>query len=321
MKRDTDHKYVLLMAGPTASGKSSLAVKLAHALNGVIINADSMQVYDGLRVLSARPSVDEKEGIPHRLFGAVEAGSPFSTADWHAMAMAEIETAWAEGRFPILVGGTGMYFKSLLDGLSPIPDVDGEVRAAVRAEMAERGPEVMHKELQIKDPAIAQRLEPGDSQRISRALEVVRSTGKPLSEWQKTNEPGGLAQADAEGRVLKCVLNLPREVLYERINTRFMHMVDEGALDEVKALVAKGIDPTLPVMKALGVPEFASYLAGECGLDAAIETAQMQTRRYAKRQTTWFTNQFGDWHRVGALDDSNAGDMIEWIKGQMNEGL
>ena len=315
MPQGVDQNQVLLMAGPTASGKSSLAVKLAHALDGVIINADSMQVYDGLRVLSARPSVAEEEGVPHRLFGVVNPATPFSTADWHDLAMGEIEAAWADGKFPILVGGTGLYFKSLLDGLSPIPDVDDDVRRAVRADMAARGPEALHKELQSEDPVIAARLEPGDSQRISRALEVVRSTGKPLSEWQKVNDPGGLSKADGEGRVLKCVLDLPREVLYARINARFMNMVDDGALDEVKALNAKNIDPTLPLMKALGVPEFSAYLDGEIELDEATLRAQMQTRRYAKRQTTWFTNQFGNWHRVEALDENNANDTLEWIKG------
>jgi tRNA dimethylallyltransferase len=284
-KRDTSRKPVALIAGPTASGKSDLAVDLALALGRpcVVINADSAQVYRDLRVLSARPSEEEMRGVPHRLFGEWDGADPCSAADWAARAKREIEDAHLAEQVPILVGGTGLYLRTLLDGIAPIPEIDPDVRGAVRALPVEDAFEA----LQEEDPERAAVLKPGDAQRIARSLEVVRSTGRALAEWQRERS-GGIGQAVD---LHPLVLLPPREWLYARCNLRFELMVERGAVDEVEALLARGLAPALPVMRAIGVAEIAGFLRGVYSREEAIARGQQATRNYAKRQYTWFRRQ------------------------------
>lgn len=291
------HKAVLI-AGPTACGKSALAVALARRHDGVVINADSMQIYRDLAILSARPDTGEQNGVPHRLFGIRDAAHPCSVAEWHDLAMAEIDDAWRAHRLPILVGGTGLYFKSLLSGLAPVPDIPAAIRAGVRARLSEEGADAIHAALQREDPAMAARLRPADGQRLARALEVVRATGRSLAAYQADTRPGGLAAADADGQVIKRVADLPRRALYACCDARFDAMILAGALDEVRALAARGLDPALPAMKALGVPPLLACLDGATDLATAVSVAQRDTRRYAKRQATWMRTQFADWPRL-----------------------
>jgi tRNA dimethylallyltransferase len=290
-------KRALLIAGPTASGKSAMALDVAAQRNGIIINTDSMQVYRELRILTARPNEEEEAQAPHRLYGMMNGAHACSAKEWATLAENEIKIAWEHGQFPILVGGTGMYFKTLLEGMAEIPEINPNIRADVRLRAKVEGAEALHAELSKVDPSIADRLEPADSQRISRALEVFLSTGKPLSEWHKDTRPGFLDQYDQVGEVDKIVLDWPRDVLYERCDKRFDMMIDQGALEEVEKLMAMQLDPTLPIMKSLGVPSLISYLQGNMSIDAALEEAKMLTRRFAKRQLTWFRNQFSDWKR------------------------
>jgi tRNA dimethylallyltransferase len=292
-------KHAIFIAGPTASGKTALSVSLAKALNGVIINGDSMQVYDVMQQISARPTIEEQDGVEHLLFGHIDPAKPYSTGDWHKQAAKAIEAVWKASKTPIIIGGTGMYFKTLTEGLSPIPDIDLKAREKLRARAAKEGADAMHDELSECDPKLAERLFPGDSQRVLRGLEVFIETGKPLSVWQEEgNAPGCLQELDARGDIIKMVLKRPRDELYDRINRRFKTMVDEGALDEVKALMDRDVPLNLPAMKALGVPSLRQYILGEKPLDDAIVEAQKQTRHYAKRQLTWFRQQFGDWPRI-----------------------
>ncbi|PCI59700.1 MAG: tRNA (adenosine(37)-N6)-dimethylallyltransferase MiaA [Kordiimonadales bacterium] len=294
-------KQALFIAGPTASGKSALSLRLASTLGGVIINADSMQVYDGLRVLTACPNEEEENAAPHRLYRFLDAAAPCSTALWVKHAMIEITSAWEKDQTPILVGGTGMYFKALLDGMAEIPAIDGAIRQAVRDECAAKGSEFLHAELQTYDGDAAKRLPSGDSQRISRAVEVYRSTGKALTEWHKATKPGPMAEFDEAGGVHKIIVGgHTREALYARCDQRFDWMVEHGALEEVKGLMARGLDPQLPSMRSLGVPSLVAYLKGDSSLDEAGDEAKMLTRRFAKRQLTWFRNQFPTWERVSA---------------------
>lgn len=287
---------VALIAGPTASGKSDLAVKLAVALReegqpAEVINADSAQVYADLRILSARPADAEMAGVPHTLFGEWDGSRPCSAADWAAAARVRIADCHANGVVPILVGGTGMYIGTLLDGISPIPPIDDGVRAEVRAMYTPAA----YAALQQEDPERAAMLAPGDSQRIARSLEVVRSTGKPLSHWQQV-KTGGIG-----GAITLCPLVLlpDREDVYARCDRRFAWMLDHGALEEVEALLARNLDPDLPVMRAIGVPEVAALLRGEITREESLERGQQATRNYAKRQFTWLRNQFPqEWPRT-----------------------
>lgn len=291
-KGDVSEKPVALIAGPTASGKSDLAVELALALGRpcVVINADSAQVYRDLGVLSARPNEEEMRGVPHRLFGAWDGAEPCSAADWAARAKREIEDAQLAGQLPILVGGTGLYIRTLLDGIAPIPEIDPEVREMVR----QMPVEAAYGALQAEDPQRAAVLRPGDRQRIARALEVVRSTGRPLAEWQEQRAGGIGAAVDLH----PLILLPPREWLYERCDRRFALMMERGAVEEVQALLARDLPPSLPVMRAIGVPEIAGYLRGEWPRDEAIARGQQATRNYAKRQYTWFRRQPPqDWPR------------------------
>lgn len=285
-----------LIAGPTASGKSDVAVRLALALEqqgrrSVVINADSAQVYADLAVLSARPSVEEMQGIEHRLFGTWDGAVACSAADWAAAAEREVAEAHAAGVVPILVGGTGLYIRTLLDGIAPVPEIDPQVRAAVRALSTSEA----HAALAVEDPARAAALNPADAARISRSLEVVRSTGRTLAAWQ-SELAGGIGAAV---RLYPAILLPDRAALYAKCDLRFARMLEQGAVEEVAALLARGLDPSLPVMRAIGVSEIAGYLRGETSLEAAGERGAQATRNYAKRQYTWFRNQPpSHWPRV-----------------------
>jgi tRNA dimethylallyltransferase len=272
-----------LIAGPTASGKSTVAIALAERTNGVIVNADSAQVYRDLPVLSAAPSPDELARAEHRLYGFLDGSMPCSAAEWAARAREEIAGIQAERRLPILVGGTGLYLRTLLDGIAPVPGIDPTVRRKVRETPVEENRARLGK----RDPEAAARLNPGDTTRIARALEVVLSTGKPLSHWQKQREDG--IGNDVELRPL--VLLPPREWLYARCDQRFARMVEQGAIEEVEALLARKLNANLPIMRAIGVREIAAYLSGTMTLEAAVDAGQQATRRYAKRQYTWFAHQ------------------------------
>lgn len=296
-----------LIAGPTASGKSDLAVRLAlaaqeHGLPATVINADSAQVYADLAVLSARPSEDEMRGVPHRLFGAWDGAIACSAADWAAAARGEIDAAHAGGRLPILVGGTGLYLRTLIDGIAPVPEIDPAIREAVRALP------VAHAFAALKgeDPGAASRLAPADATRVARALEVVRSTGRPLSQWQARLQGGIGGRTDLTAMVL-----LPeREWLYQRCDRRFVMMLNGGAVEEVQDLLARQLDPALPVMRAIGVPEIAAWLGGNITRDEAAARGAMATRRYAKRQYTWFRHQPPQqWKRVESYHANFDGEL------------
>lgn len=283
---------LVVVAGPTASGKSALAVDLAEAFDGVVINADSMQVYDGLRILTNRPSPAEEARAPHRLFGVVPVTEVCSAARWRNLALAEIAAAREGGALPIITGGTGLYIQALLEGLSPVPEIPAEVRAAARARHAEVGGAAFHDELATRDPEMAARLAPGDSQRLIRAWEVLEATGESLADWQRQPPTVGTSGGGVyRGPVLMLALMPPRAELYVTCDARFLAMIDDGALDEAKALHARDLAPALPALKALGVPELSRHLSGECSLVEAIAAAQQATRRYAKRQLTWLRHQ------------------------------
>ncbi len=280
----------MVIAGPTASGKSAHALALAKAENGVIINADASQVYVDLRVLSARPSPDEEAQAPHRLYGVIDGAQACSAAAWAELAKAEVAAAHAAGQLPIITGGTGLYIRTLLDGIAPVPEIDPAVRGEVRA----LGAEAAWAALQREDPAMAKRLNRADRQRVARALEVMRATRRSLADWQQQLEGGIGGDVDLDTRVV----TLPRDQLYKRCDARLVAMVGEGALDEVGALLARNLAPDLPVMKALGVRAFAAQLAGRSDAATALADAQRETRNFAKRQTTWFANQTPGWTRV-----------------------
>lgn len=289
-----------LIAGPTASGKSDLAVRLALALKkrgreGVVVNADSAQVYADLAVLSARPSPAEMQGVEHRLFGTWDGAEACSAADWAAAAREVIAEVHARSAVPILVGGTGLYIRTLLEGIAPVPPIDPAVREAVRAlPVAEA-----YAALQAEDPARAAALGANDSTRVARALEVVRSTGQPLAHWQ-TVRSGGIGHAVELHPV---ILLPPRDWLYQRCDRRFAHMLKQGAAAEVEALLARKLDPALPVMRAIGVPELADHLSQEIALAVAESRASQATRNYAKRQFTWLRGQSpAEWPRVESKD-------------------
>lgn len=275
---------VIVIYGPTASGKSALALELAQAEHGVVINADSMQCYAGIPILTAAPQSAEKAKAPHRLYEYVDPAHARSAADWATDAVAEIRTCWQGGQLPILVGGTGMYLKALMEGFSPLPDIDPDVREKVRGmDFA-----ALQGALSDADPALSQKLKPGDTQRITRAYEVFVQTGKPLSYWQGQPPVAPLPEANFR---LFC-LDLPRELLYARCDARLARMVEQGALEELQKLLDRHLPDTLPAMRAVGLPELAAYLRGQSTLPAALAAAQQATRRYAKRQLTWARNQF-----------------------------
>src|SRR5262245_5708631 len=298
-----DRTRAVLIAGPTASGKSALALAIAEELDGMIINADSMQIYSDLRVITARPTAAEEAKIPHRLYGYVDAAMHYSVGHYLTDARDVLTRAERQGKVPILVGGTGLYFKALTHGLAQIPPIPAAVRITVRQRLATEGPEALHAELARHDPAAAERLKPADRQRISRALEVVLATGRPLADWHHREVAPLLDPA----RVVRSFIAPPREELYARIDARFDLMLKAGALDEVRRLAARRLDPSLPVMKAHGVPALIQHLGGKLTLAQASDRAKRDVRHYAKRQFTWFRHQLADWTLVAP---ENAGDQI-----------
>ena len=300
VERAAEEARAVLIAGPTASGKSAMALDLAEQAARLgrtarIVNADSMQVYAPLRILTARPSEADQRRVPHRLYGHVEGATRYSVGAWLADTAAVLSEAAAAGALPILVGGTGLYFKALTEGIADIPPVPEEVRSALAARLKREGAAALHEELAAADAMTAAAVRPNDPQRILRALEVLTATGAPLSEWRRRASPPLLPLAQAA----RFVLAPERATLYARIDARFDEMISAGALDEVAALVRQELDPALPVMKATGVRELAAHLAGETSLEEAAARAKQETRRYAKRQWTWARHQMADWERVG----------------------
>ena len=293
----------MLIAGPTASGKSALALAVAERLGGVVVNTDSMQVYRDLAIITARPSSAEMARVPHLLYGHVDAAENYSVGGFLRDAAGALESARVQGRIPIFAGGSGLYFKALTAGLAAIPPIPPEIRAVVRSRLEASGPAALHVELSRRDPVAAAHLRPNDRTRIARALEVVEATGRSITDWQRVGTPPLL---DA-GHTAKLFLAPDRAVLYRRIDARFDTMLSVGALDEVRALAARHLDPLLPAMKAHGVPWLIRHLAGEISLAAAVAEAKKDTRHYAKRQFTWFRHQLADWPRV---DPANACEVL-----------
>ena len=288
---------IWLIAGPTASGKSALALRLARATGAEIVNADSMQLYRDLRLLSARPSAEEEAQAPHHLFGTVDAADGWSVGRWLRAASGLLAEIAQRGRPAVVVGGTGLYFRALTHGLAEIPQVPAEVRRAAEADYERMGEDAFRARLAIQDPAAATRIAPGDRQRLIRAWEVYAATETPLSDWQASGDP-----ALPAGAWTAVALEPPREALYARCDARLAAMVDAGVIEEVRALMARDLDPALPAMKAVGVREFAAHLRGETTLPQALAAAQQQTRNYAKRQTTWMRGQMADWPRLTEID-------------------
>ena len=277
----------MLIAGPTASGKSALALELAEKRGAAIVNADSMQVYRDLRIITARPTPDEEKRVPHRLYGHVDAAESYSVGRWFGEAAAALTETISRGQPAIMVGGTGLYFSTLTRGIAAVPPIPAEIRREVRGRLDAEGVTALHAELRQRDPAAAARLKPGDRARITRALEVVLATGRSLTQWHEDNMP---ARVDLLGAV-KIFLMPNRDELGLRIDARFDAMMAAGALEEVRALAARNLDPNLPAMKAHGVPWLIRHLRGEIAMAEAVAQAKRDTRRYTKRQATWFRNQ------------------------------
>ncbi len=294
---------VALIAGPTASGKSALATRLARMTGGIVINADASQVYADIPILSARPTPEEMGDVPHRLFGHIDGAEACSAARWAAEARAEIDAAHEAGQLPILVGGTGLYIRTLLDGIAPVPDIDPAIREAVRALPVAAAYDALTQE----DPEAATRLAPADTTRVARALEVVRSTGRPIKSWQ-AEKIGGIGHRIS---VAPMILLPPRDWLIERCDRRFDLMIEAGAIEEVATLLGRKLNPGLPVMRAIGVPEIAQYLKSDTDMDSFAEKGKLATRQYAKRQYTWFSNQPPpEWPRERRQLDDNITDEI-----------
>lgn len=286
----------ILITGPTASGKSALAVELAQMHGGEVVNADSMQVYDTLHVLTARPFEADMGGVPHHVYGSVPASAKYSTGEWLRTVEEIVRQIRASGKIPVFVGGTGLYFKALTGGLSDMPAIPDEIRQKWRSRLMAEGTESLHAVLAGADPRAAAAIGAHDGQRIARALEVMEASGRSILDLQ--HEAGRAAIEEARAR--KIVVLPDRTLLHERINRRFEKMLDLGAVEEVKALLALHLDPDMPVMKAIGVPQIADMLAGKLSKDDVIERASAATRQYAKRQMTWFRNQMdASWERIG----------------------
>jgi len=292
---------VLLIHGPTASGKSALALRVAGAIGGELVNADALQLYSDLTALSARPTPEEMAGVPHHLFGVADGADGWSVGRWARAAGPVIDEIVARGRTAVVVGGTGLYFKALTEGLADIPPTPAAVRVGVGKTFDTLGEARFRELLASVDPVAEARIAPGDRMRLSRAMEVLEATGKPLTAWQAKTAPA--RPADAWRAV---VIEPERDRLYARCDARFETMLERGALDEVRALIARGLDPDLPVMKAVGVRELAAHLRGEISLAQAAELARRETRRYAKRQLTWLRNQTPDWPRITETDAEAA---------------
>jgi tRNA dimethylallyltransferase len=288
---------IWLIAGPTASGKSALALALAQKIGGEIINADSMQLYSDLRILSARPTPEEEAAAPHHLFGTADGADGWSTGRWLRACLETLDDIAARGRDAIVVGGTGLYFKALTEGLAEIPPIPPESRATATSFYRREGEGAVRDRLLKADPVSEARIKPADKQRLIRALEVVIATGRGLTDWHNDQKP-----ALAEGSWRAAVIEPEREGLYAKCDERLGAMEEAGALDEVAALVARDLDPSLPIMKAVGVREFAAHLRGEMSLGEALKAARQETRHYAKRQLTWLRNQTPDWPRLDGDD-------------------
>jgi tRNA dimethylallyltransferase len=286
---------VALIAGPTASGKSALAQRLAEKVGAEIVNADALQVYRDLRILSARPGSEEEAAAPHHLFGVVDAAETWSVGKWLAAAVEALDAIARRGRPAVVVGGTGLYFRALTQGLADIPAVPVAIRRRASEAFLRLGEDAFRMALRAMDPPAEARISRGDRQRLTRAWEVYEATGRALTAWQADTRP-----ALEPGSWSAVVLEPPRAELYARCDARFEAMVTAGALEEVRALLARGLDPSLPAMKAVGVRELGAHLRGEWGLPDAIGAAQQETRRYAKRQLTWFRRQTPDWRRIEA---------------------
>ncbi len=294
----------LLIAGATASGKSAVALALAEKLGATIINADSMQVYRDLRIITARPTPEEEGRVPHRLYGHVDAAENYSVGRWCVDASAAIAEAMQAGSLPIVVGGTGLYFKILTQGLARIPPIPSELRARIRRRLQTEGVAALYADLSARDAHTARRLMPADRARIVRALEVMLATGRSLADWQRE----GMQPVFAAHNALRIFLAMDRDELYRRINARFDAMLAAGALEEVRGLYARDLDPALPAMKAHGVPWLIAHFRGEMDLAAAAEAAKRDTRRYTKRQATWFRHQLPDWTWVAP--ESAVGEIM-----------
>jgi tRNA dimethylallyltransferase len=292
-----DKFEVILIAGPTASGKSALALALAER-RGIIVNADSMQVYRDLRIITARPTAADEERAPHRLYGHVDAADNYSVGRWCREAGTALAGARRDACPAIIVGGTGLYFNALTRGLAAVPPMPAAIRAEVRARLAREGAPALHAELSRRDPTTAARLMPGDRSRVARALEVVLATGRPLKEWHEDETPAILDIS----RAAKVFLMPDREELLRRIDARFDAMIAAGALEEVRALAVRRLDPALPAMKAHGVPWLIRHLNGEITLEEATEQAKRDTRQYTKRQATWFRNQLPEFAWIEPQD-------------------
>ena len=294
MNSPDDSSKAVLIAGPTASGKSALALELARQTGGVIINADSMQVYRDLRVLTARPTLEEEAQVPHRLYGHVDAAVNFSAGSWVADAANVLAEVRGQNRLAIFVGGSGLYFKALTRGLSAVPPIPAAIRKSVRARLERDGVEALHAELARRDPASAERLKPRDRARIARALEVVEATSRSLTDWHRDGLPPLLPQAQFRALFLEP----DRDQLYARIDARFDAMLQAGALEDAARLAARHLDPLLPAMKAHGVPALIRHLKGEITREEAAEIGRADTRHYAKRQFTWFRHQLPEFEWV-----------------------
>lgn len=294
----------VLIAGPTASGKSALALAVAARFGGEIINADSMQLYREMRIITARPSRDEEARVPHHLYGVTEAAHPLSAGRWAARAAESMREIAARGALPVVVGGTGLYFRALTEGLAPIPQIAADLREAVRAEVAAVGTDA-HALLKAVDPVLADTIRPTDLQRISRGIEVARATGRPLSEWQRV-PPEPLVT----GRFAKIVLTPERGWLRDRIDRRFDLMLNEGALEEAQFMAGLMLDPGLPAMKALGLRPLIRHIEGEISLEEAVELGKRESRAYAKRQETWFRTQMIAWNSFFEQDSERLSDEI-----------
>ena len=301
MNSPEDDSKAVLIAGPTASGKSALALALAQKNGGVVINTDSMQVYRDLRIITARPTPEEEARVPHRLYGHVDAAVNFSAGSWVADAARVLAETRSQKTLPIFVGGSGLYFKALTRGLSAVPPIPPEIREDVRARLERDGVEALHAQLGRRDPVSAERLKPRDRTRIARALEVVEATGRSLTDWHRD----GLPPLLPSGTFRALFLEPDRDALYARIDARFAAMLKAGALQEVAALAARRLDPLLPAMKAHGVPALIRHLNGEITLEEAATIGRADTRHYAKRQFTWFRHQLPE---------------FEWVKPEAAEG-
>ena len=305
-----DHRPVIIVAGPTASGKSALAIELALALKGEVVNADSMQVYQELSILTARPGTEDINQVPHHLFGTLPAATRCSTGKWLGLATEVIKDIWVRDKLPILVGGTGLYFKALTEGLAPIPNVPQNVVDTAQAHLENIGGVAFKSELAEFDKETADFLPPTDAQRLVRAYAVYKATGRNLSEWKQQQSPGPSLKA----KFISVALIPEREKLYDSINRRFDTMIENGALEEAQALKAMNLDPSLPAMKALGIPDLLDYFAGRATLEKAIEKSAQKSRNYAKRQLTWLRHQISpDFTLVPPLEQAQIENLINSI--------